>query len=429
MTFSIAPAGAASFAGVPSYTAPTQADGTVEAPFVFAGSTSGAVTVQATYAGLAPAVFHLTISSGTPPGAPTITAVTPGDASAQVSFTPGAAGGGPTTGYRVVATDTTDAARGGQTVEGTGSPITVPGLTNGDTYTFTVTALSAGGNSAPSAASLPVVVGAPTNPPQPPTIQSLGTGDGFVDVTFVPGAAGGSPTTGYLVTATDATDASRGGQTAQGTSSPIRVTGLTNADAYSFTVTALSAGGNSAPSVSSSLINVGVPSVISGTPPNGTVRVAYSFPFVVSGVPTPTLTVGGTLPPGLTLSAAGLLSGTPTTPGSYAFSILAANGVGQSSVSPTVVIGTGVGVEPTPTVPPPSPTPRRPRPRRRRRPRPRHRRRRTRGALEAARGPGMPTATVCPRPRPHTWRAPARRSCGRWRSPRCWSCWAVPRCG
>ena len=86
-------------------------------------------------------------------------------------------------------------------------------------------------------------------------------------------------------------------------------------------------------------------------------RVAYSFPFVVSGVPTPTLTVGGTLPPGLTLDASGLLSGMPTTPGSYAFSILAANGVGQSSVSPTVVIGTGVGDEPTPTVPPPSPTP------------------------------------------------------------------------
>ena len=274
VTFSIAPAGAASFAGVPTYTAPTQADGTVEAPFVFAGTTSGAVTVQATYAGLAPAVFHLTISSGTAPGPPTITTVTPGDANAQVSFTPGAAGSGPTTGYRVVATDTTDAARGGQTVEGTGSPITVPGLTNGDTYTFTVTALSAGGNSAPSAASLPVVVGAPTNPPQPPTIEILGTGDGFVDVTFVPGAAGGSPTTGYLVTASDATDASRGGQTAQGTSSPIRVTGLTNADAYSFTVTALSAGGNSAPSLASSLINVGVPSVISGTPPNGTVRVA-----------------------------------------------------------------------------------------------------------------------------------------------------------
>ena len=231
--------------------------------------------------GLAPAVFHLTISSGTPPGAPTITAVTPGDASAQVSFTPGAAGGGPTTGYRVVATDTTDAARGGQTVEGTGSPITVPGLTNGDTYTFTVTALSTGGNSAPSAPSPPVVVGAPTNPPQPPTIESLGTGDGFVDVTFVPGAAWRRPHRPdcMLVTASDATDASRGGQTGAGTSSPIRVTGLTNADAYSFTVTALSAGGNSAPSLASSLINVGVPhSVISGAPPNGTERVAYSFP-------------------------------------------------------------------------------------------------------------------------------------------------------
>ena len=192
----------------------------------------------------------------------------------------------------------------------------MPGLTNGDTYTFTVTAFSAGGNSAPSAASPPVVVGAPTNPPQPPTIESLATGDGFVDVTFIPGAAGSSPTTGYLVTATDATDASRGGQTAQGTSSPIRVTGLTNADAYSFTVTALSAGGNSAPSLASSLINVGVPVRHQRRAADRHRRVAYSFRFAVSGAPIPTLTLDGTLPPGLTLTAAGLLSGTPTTAGS-----------------------------------------------------------------------------------------------------------------
>lgn len=364
VTFAVSPAGAASFAGVTTYTAPTLADGTVESPLVLAGSTPGPVTVTATYAGLPAASFPLTIEGPTP-GAPTIGTVTPADGSAQVAFTPGVPGTSPTTGYLVTATDVTDASRGGQTAQGSGSPITVTGLTNGDTYTFTVTALSAGGNSAPSGASQPVVIGVP-KPPGAPTIDSLSTGDGYVQVTFTPGASGGGPTTGYLVTATDATNPARGGQIAQGTASPITVTGLTNADAYSFTVTALSTAGNSQPSTASALINVGVPSTLSGTPTPGTAGRSYSYRFSVTGVPLPTLTTSGTLPPGLTLDQDGLLHGTPTTPGSYPFIVLAANGVGQDSVTPTVVIGTGElgGVEPTTTPPttttttttPPGPT-------------------------------------------------------------------------
>jgi hypothetical protein len=42
--------------------------------------------------------------------------------------------------HTVTATDHTNAANGGQTATGTGSSITVTGLTNGDSYTFTVTA-------------------------------------------------------------------------------------------------------------------------------------------------------------------------------------------------------------------------------------------------------------------------------------------------
>ena len=57
----------------------------------------------------------------------------------------------------MTAIDVTEPARGGQQATGTASPITVDGLTNGDTYTFTVTATNATGTGLASAASNAVI--------------------------------------------------------------------------------------------------------------------------------------------------------------------------------------------------------------------------------------------------------------------------------
>ncbi|MCL2169956.1 MAG: hypothetical protein FWB74_08020, partial [Defluviitaleaceae bacterium] len=61
--------------------------------------------------------------------------------------------------------------------------------------------------------------------------------------------------------------------------------------------------------------------------PNGTHGISYSFQFVATGNPAPTWSYTGDLPDGLSLSAGGLLSGTPDEYGSFTFTVVASNGV------------------------------------------------------------------------------------------------------
>jgi hypothetical protein len=90
------------------------------------------------------------------------------DGSATVSFTPPASSGSSAiVDYTVTATDLTDASRGGQQATGTGSPIAVGGLVNGDAYTFVVRAANGsapGPRSAPSAAVTPMDPATPAIP-------------------------------------------------------------------------------------------------------------------------------------------------------------------------------------------------------------------------------------------------------------------------
>jgi len=77
------------------------------------------------------------------PGAPTGVTAIAGNGQAAVSFTaPADNGGSPVIKYRVVSNP------GNVTKESSGSPVTITGLTNGTSYTFTVTAINAVGSSA-----------------------------------------------------------------------------------------------------------------------------------------------------------------------------------------------------------------------------------------------------------------------------------------
>ena len=148
-------------------------------------------------------------TGATAPGAPTGVTATAGNGQATVAFTvPGSDGGSTITGYTVTSTP------GNLHVGGTASPITVTGLTNGQSYTFTVTATNAIGTSQPSAVSSAVTPAFVPVAPGAPTVVAATAGNGYAVVTFTPPASdGGTAITGYTVTASSGEpDGTRVGQ-------------------------------------------------------------------------------------------------------------------------------------------------------------------------------------------------------------------------
>jgi hypothetical protein len=288
-------------------------------------------------------------ASATVPGAPTSVSAIGGNAQGTVSFSPPLSNGG-----SVIEYYTATSVPGSFSATGAASPITVTGLSNGTSYYLAVTATNAVGTGAAADSGSFTPSSGVTNP-SPPTAVSGVPGNGLVTVSFTaPSSTGGAPITLYTVTSNPlVTPLPTGG------ASPIVYSGLTNGQAYTFTVVAQNSGGfSSAPSSPSAAVTPGtvptVPETIAATAGNAQATVTYAAPLSNGGS---AITKYTALSGSFSATAAATSPTTPivvtglTNGNSYQFYVTATNSFGTSaqggpsnSVTPSTVPGPPTGL-------------------------------------------------------------------------------------
>lgn len=292
-------------------------------------------------------LFGLTWSvTATRPGAPQEVTATRGHESATVAWAvPASDGDSPVTSYTVTSTP------GAHTVTVTASVLqaTVPGLTNGTSYSFTVKALNEVGSGA-GATSNSVI---PATAPAPVTNVRAERADAAATVTWTPPTSdGASAITGYIITSNpDGRVAHAGPSTTRAV-----VADLTNGTAYTFTVVATNGVGRSDASQESNSITPSTlpaqaravtaisrdsAATVTWAPPASNGGAAITA-YTVRALPGPqTATV---VAPATTATITGLSNGTP-----YTFTVTSVNaiGVGEASAESAAIIPAGPPSAPT----------------------------------------------------------------------------------
>jgi hypothetical protein len=262
----------------------------------------------------------------------------------QVSFT---APSGNVGGAR---TFTAVSSPGSYTASNEDSPVTVEGLQSNVSYTFGVTGTNAYGTSANVTSPSTTV----TTVPNAPTIGTATNVDGTAfgstvsaDVSFTAPNDGGKAITGYTVTS------SPGNFTASGSTSPIRVSGLSGGTTYAFTTVANNANGASSSSASTSVTVRTVPdapTIGTATASNGAISLTFTAPAnggadITSYVATSSPSVSGGLTVSGTTSPA-TITGSFVVDQAYTLQIAAVNSAGTGNYS-----GSSNSVTPQPSQP------------------------------------------------------------------------------
>ena len=265
-----------------------------------------------------------------------VTATSNQSGASDVSWSAAGTTGVPVLGYLVTASP-----GGAHCATTTALACTVSGLSNGVSYTFTVIAHSLAGDS-PSSLPSPEAVPA-TAPNAPQSVQAASYGAGQSLVSWVaPASNGGSPIAGYVVTA------SPGGATCLATTTSCVVTGLTNGQSYTFSVTATNAAGSSS-ATSNAALPGSVPDAPSGVAasPNQDDRSLVSWSAsTTDGIPVDYYTVtadpGGAhcRTSGLSCVVSGLSNGV-----TYTFTVTATNKAGTSAPGPLVIPASVIGTQ------------------------------------------------------------------------------------
>ena len=284
-----------------------------------AGGTSRSVTAEASPIGV--------------PATPTDVTVQRGDGRLEVSWSPPAGNGGAQVRSYAVHWTGPDGVTQFTAVQGTRHII--EGLTNGATYTVTVTAVNEVGSSSRSS---PAEGRPATNPGAPGSVTAR-RGPGIVEVAWAPPAGdGGVPITGYAIDWVSSTGASG---TVDTTGTPYTMRNLLNGATYTVTVRALNEAGTSLASESASATPAAAPdspSAVTADRGDGRVGVSWQPPAGDGGKPVLGYTVSWSTSDGGAGSAEttatnhtieGLTNGV-----TYDITVVAVNEIGTSAASP-----------------------------------------------------------------------------------------------
>lgn len=209
------------------------------------------------------------------PTIPTGITIAPRDGGVLVQWNWSSAGKYPITGY------TATASNGSTCTSLVENGCTITGLTNGASYTATVTATNAVGTTAPSVVSSAVIAGAPRAPTNP-VVAVVGTAS--ADVTFTLAGNNGSAISWYTLTAHDLSNPGSPSDGFQWTSpaSPLHIPNLEAGHTYDFTITATNARGEGPSSPSSNAVTVpgppGAPTDLLATALTTSASVSFTAP-------------------------------------------------------------------------------------------------------------------------------------------------------